>query len=61
MKVAKKKRIQFGNNRSHALNATKRQWNSNVQKAKVMKNGKLVTVKADARSIRTMRKQTKTQ
>jgi large subunit ribosomal protein L28 len=29
----------FGNNRSHALNATSRTWKANVRKIKVVENG----------------------
>ncbi|HLR53262.1 MAG TPA: 50S ribosomal protein L28, partial [Pseudogracilibacillus sp.] len=29
-----------GNNRSHAMNASKRKWKSNVQKVRIMVDGK---------------------
>jgi large subunit ribosomal protein L28 len=46
-----------GNRRSHALNATKRKWNLNLQKVKVMDdNGKVMTVKVSARTLRTLKK-----
>lgn len=46
-----------GNNRSHSLNATKRKWNLNLQKVKVMdENGKVITVKVSARTLRTLKK-----
>lgn len=42
-----------GNNRSHAMNATKRKWNPNLQKTKI--NGKVVFV--TARTLRSLRKE----
>ncbi|GEL06847.1 50S ribosomal protein L28 [Salisediminibacterium halotolerans] len=29
-----------GNNRSHAMNASKRRWNANVQKVRILVDGK---------------------
>lgn len=46
-----------GNSRSHALNATKRKWNLNLQKVQVMdESGKVKTVRVSARTLRTMKK-----
>lgn len=45
-----------GNSRSHALNATKRKWNVNLQKATILVNGKPKKVKISARELRTLRK-----
>ena len=45
-----------GNNRSHALNATRRRWNVNLQKATIMVNGKPTKVRLTARELRTLRK-----
>lgn len=45
-----------GNTRSHALNATRRKWNVNLQKATVLVDGKPVKVKISARELRTLRK-----
>jgi large subunit ribosomal protein L28 len=46
-----------GNSRSHALNATKRKWNLNLQKIKVVnENGTMQTIKVSARTLRTMKK-----
>lgn len=46
-----------GNSRSHALNATKRKWNLNLQKIKVMdENGKVYTIKVSARTLKTLKK-----
>ncbi|MBE4703792.1 50S ribosomal protein L28 [Spiroplasma platyhelix] len=42
-----------GNNRSHAMNATKRKWNPNLQKVRI--NGKVVFV--SARTLRSLRKE----
>lgn len=47
-----------GNNRSHALNITKRRWNLNLQKAEVKtEDNKVVKVKISARTMRTLKKQ----
>ena len=46
-----------GNNRSHALNATRRRWNVNLQKVKVMVDGKPQTVKMSARALKTLKAQ----
>ncbi|ATZ18604.1 50S ribosomal protein L28 [Williamsoniiplasma somnilux] len=49
-----------GNSRSHALNATRRKWNLNLQKIKVMdENGRTFTIKVSARTLRTLKKQDK--
>ncbi len=45
-----------GNTRSHALNATRRKWNVNLQKATILVNGKPQKVKISARALRTLRK-----
>lgn len=46
-----------GNSRSHAMNSTKRKWNLNLQKVQVMdENGKVMTMKVSARTLRTMKK-----
>lgn len=45
-----------GNNRSHALNITKRRWNLNLHKVKVKTDRGTLTVKVSARTIRTLRK-----
>ena len=43
-------------NRSHALNATRRKWNVNLQKATVIIDGKPTKVRVSARQLRTLRK-----
>lgn len=45
-----------GNSRSHALNATRRKWNVNLQKATVIIDGKPTKVRVSARQLRTLRK-----
>lgn len=45
-----------GNTRSHALNATRRKWNVNLQKATVIIDGKPTKVRVSARQLRTLRK-----
>ena len=49
-----------GNNRSHSLRATRRRWNVNLQKVKIVQDdGSVVTVKLSARAIRTLNKSVK--
>lgn len=49
-----------GNSRSHALNATKRKWNLNLQKVKITDaSGKMFTVKVSARTLKSLKKQEK--
>ena len=45
-----------GNNRSHSLRATRRKWNVNLQKVKVMVDGKPQTIRVSARALRSMKK-----
>ena len=45
-----------GNTRSHALNASRRSWNVNLQKATVMVDGKPTKVRISARALKTLRK-----
>lgn len=51
-KVTSKKPL-FGNNRSHALNATRRSWLPNLQKV-TLDNGQ--TIRISARELRTLKK-----
>ncbi len=52
-----KKKIMFGNNRSKALNITKRTWKLNLQKyTKIDSQGKEIVVYLTAREIRTLKK-----
>lgn len=53
------KRPMSGNYRSHALNATRRKFNLNLQKIAIVENGKKVTYRVTAKVARTLRKQGK--
>lgn len=46
------RRTRSGNNRSHALNATKRKFRSNLQKKRVLIDGKMQTVYISARALK---------
>ena len=46
-----------GNNRSDSLRATRRRWNVNLQKVRVMVDGKEKTVRMSARAFRTLKSQ----
>ncbi|MDF2536671.1 MAG: ribosomal protein [Bacillales bacterium] len=41
-----------GNNRSHAMNATKRTWKANVQKVRILVDGKPQRVYVSARALK---------
>ncbi|MBQ1299665.1 MAG: 50S ribosomal protein L28 [Erysipelotrichaceae bacterium] len=51
------KRPVSGNKRSDSLRATRRKWNVNLQKVKVMVDGKPQTVKMSARALKTLKAQ----
>ena len=51
------KNAMSGNYRSHAMNATKRKFNLNLQKVTLVENGKKVTYRVSAKTARTLRKQ----
>jgi large subunit ribosomal protein L28 len=42
----------FGNKRSHALNATKRKWGANLQKVRILVDGKPKKVWVSARALK---------
>lgn len=46
-----------GNRRSHSMRATRRKWNVNLQKVRVVVEGKPQTIKVSARALRTLKKQ----
>lgn len=46
-----------GNRRSHSMRATRRKWNVNLQKVRVVFDGKPQTIKVSARALRTLKKQ----
>lgn len=48
-----------GNRRSHSLRATRRTWNVNLQKYKIVVDGHEVTVKMSARAHRALLKKAK--
>ncbi len=45
-----------GNKRSHSMRATRRKWNVNLQKVKVMVDGKPQTIRISARALKTLKK-----
>ena len=47
-----------GNARSHSVRATRRVWNTNLQKYRININGKMVEVRMSARAYRTLNKTT---
>ncbi len=51
------KRPLYGNKRSNSMRATRRRWNPNLQKVKVMVDGKPKTVKMSARALKTLKAQ----
>jgi large subunit ribosomal protein L28 len=50
------KRKQFGQSRSHALNASKRSWKPNLQRRHMLIDGKMQTVFVSAKALRTLAK-----
>ena len=46
-----------GNKRSHSMRATRRKWNVNLQKVRVIVDGKPKTIRVSARALRTLKKQ----
>ena len=46
-----------GNKRSHSMRATRRKWNVNLQKVRVIVDGKPRTIRVSARALRTLKKQ----
>jgi large subunit ribosomal protein L28 len=46
----------FGNNVSHSMVRTKRQWKPNIQKVTIYKDGKPQKIKVCARCLRTLHK-----
>lgn len=49
------KRPLSGNKRSHSLRATRRKWNVNLQKVKVVVDGKPQTLRISARALKTLK------
>ncbi len=50
------KQRSFGHNVSHAKNRTNRDWMPNVQKKRVVVDGKVVRIQISARALRTLTK-----
>lgn len=50
------KRAMTGNNRSHALNASKRRFDLNLQKITINDGGTKTTLRVTAKTARTLRK-----
>jgi large subunit ribosomal protein L28 len=46
------KKARSGNARSHAMNATKRKWGANLQKVRIVVNGKVKRVYVSARALK---------
>ncbi|MEG0176490.1 50S ribosomal protein L28 [Anaerorhabdus sp.] len=49
------KKALSGNKRSHSLRATRRKWNVNLQKVKVMIDGKPQRIRISARALKTLK------
>ncbi|WP_425378067.1 50S ribosomal protein L28 [Spiroplasma endosymbiont of Polydrusus pterygomalis] len=49
------KRALSGNKRSHALNATRRKWNINLQKVRIVVNGEVKTLRVATRTLKTLK------
>ncbi len=51
-----KKDFMSGNNRSHAMNSTRRKWKANLQKVRIVdENGKIKTVHMSARALKKLK------
>ncbi|MDG4655893.1 50S ribosomal protein L28 [Ectobacillus antri] len=46
------RKARTGNSRSHAMNATKRKWGANLQKVRIVVNGKVKRVYVSARALK---------
>ena len=44
-----------GNKRSHSMRASRRKWNVNLQKVKVVVDGKPQTIRISARALKTLK------
>ena len=44
-----------GNKRSHSMRASRRKWNVNLQKVKVVVDGRPVTLRISARALKTLK------
>ncbi|WP_215826316.1 50S ribosomal protein L28 [Spiroplasma endosymbiont of 'Nebria riversi'] len=50
------KSVLSGNKRSHAMNASRRKWNVNLQTVKVEIDGQVKKVKMSTRALRTLKR-----
>ena len=48
------KHKQFGNSLSHALNACKRSWKPNLQRRRMIVDGRMQTIMVSAKALRTL-------
>ncbi|WP_416826890.1 50S ribosomal protein L28 [Ectobacillus polymachus] len=46
------RKARSGNSRSHAMNSTKRTWGANLQKVRIVVNGKVKRVYVSARALK---------
>ena len=46
------KKASYGNSRSHAMNANRRSWGANLQKVRILVNGKPKRVYVSARALK---------
>ena len=53
------KKALSGNKRSHSLHVSRRKWNVNLQKVKVMVDGKPQRIRISARALKTLKAQQK--
>ncbi|MCF0111618.1 MAG: 50S ribosomal protein L28 [Erysipelotrichaceae bacterium] len=51
------KKALSGNRRSHSMRASRRKWNVNLQKVKVMVDGKPQRIRISARALKTLKAQ----
>ncbi|WP_374696519.1 50S ribosomal protein L28 [Spiroplasma endosymbiont of Polydrusus formosus] len=49
------KRSLSGNKRSHALNATRRKWNVNLQKVRIVVDGEVKTLRVATRTLKKLK------
>ena len=55
--AVKGKKALSGNRRSHSLRATRRKWNVNLQKVRVVIDGKPQRIRVSARALKTLKAQ----
>jgi large subunit ribosomal protein L28 len=49
------KKVLTGNNRSHAMNSSRRRWKANLQKIRIVENGHVKTVYVSARALKSLK------